>query len=146
MEFRYKNIHIGKLIEELVKDRQVEMDRITQFLKISVEKVHQVYHKKSIDSEQLLLWSKLLEYDFFRIYSQHLLLYSPSASTNEKKSPTQKSPIPQFRKNLYTTEIVEFILELVENEEITISEITKKYNIPRTTLYKWVKKHKKYDT
>lgn len=143
MEFRYKNIHIGDLIANLVEDRQIDMERITKFMKTSVKSIQQVYNQKSIDTEQLLLWSKLLEYDFFRIYSQHLLLYAPSASTTEKKTSNPNVSIPQFRKNLYTTEIVNFVLELVESGEMTKTEIMKRYNIPRTTLYKWIKKHKK---
>ena len=142
MEFRYKNIHIGELIANLVEDRQIDVERITKFMKISVENIQEVYMQKSIDTEQLLLWSKLLEYDFFRIYSQHLLMYAPSASSTEKKSSNPNVSVPQFKKSLYTTEIVKFILELVESGEISKTEIIEKYNIPRTTLYKWIKKHK----
>ena len=37
-------------------------------------------------------WSKILEYDFFRIYSQHLILYAPpSANENKSKKENQKS-------------------------------------------------------
>ena len=37
-------------------------------------------------------WSKILEYDFFRIYTQHLILYAPpSAETKTRKKPTKKS-------------------------------------------------------
>ena len=80
---------------------------------------------------------------FFRIYSQHLLLYAPPASINYKKVDSQKTASPQFRKSLYTTEIIQFIMELVEKGEMKNSEIMTKYNIPKTTLYKWIKKHKK---
>ncbi len=51
--------------------------------------------------------------------------------------------MPQFRKNVYTTEIISFFLEMLEKNEITKREIIETYNIPKTTLYKWIKKHMK---
>lgn len=98
-----------------------------------------MYQSKSIETDKLLLWSKLLEYDFFRIYTQHLVLYAPPTSINYKKC--TKTSLPQFRKNVYTTEIINFFLEMLEKKEITKKEIIERYNIPKTTFYKWIKKH-----
>ena len=95
-----------------------------------------------MDTAQLLQWSKLLEYDFFRIYSQHILLYAPFGQVKSEDK-QKKSSLPQFKKKLYTPEIIEFIVELVEKEEKTKQEIINEYRIPKTTLYKWIKKHKK---
>ena len=39
---------------------------------------------KSIDTETLLKWSNLLDYDFFRVYTQHLILYAPLSAVDEK--------------------------------------------------------------
>ncbi|SFN47468.1 CENP-B N-terminal DNA-binding domain-containing protein [Paenimyroides ummariense] len=142
MEFMYKDIHIGKLIFQLVTEKEIDDDRIVKFLKVPQSKINEMYQSKDLGTEMLLLWSKLLEYDFFRIYSQHLLLYAPPASLNYNKKDTVSS-LPQFRKNVYTTEIINFIVELYENKEMTQKEIMDKYNIPKTTLYKWIKKHKK---
>lgn len=142
MEFMYKDIHIGKLIFQMVTEKEIDDDRIVKFLKVPQSKINEMYQSKDLSTEMLLLWSKLLEYDFFRIYSQHLLLYAPPASLNYNKKDTVSS-LPQFRKNVYTTEIINFIVELYENKEMTQKEIMDKYNIPKTTLYKWIKKHKK---
>lgn len=141
MEFNFKNIHIGKLIEQLVAERGIEESRIVKFLKIDDKEIKEMYESKNIDTGFLLLWSKLLEYDFFRIYSQHLILYAPpmSISYNIKNN----KEIPKFRKNIYNTEIIAFILELLEKGEKKKSDIIKEYNIPKATLYKWIKKHKK---
>jgi hypothetical protein len=141
MEFNFKNIHIGKLIEQLVEERGIEESRIVKFLKIDDKEIKEMYESKNIDTGFLLLWSKLLEYDFFRIYSQHLILYAPpiSISYNIKNN----KEIPKFRKNIYNTEIIAFILELLEKGEKKKSDIIKEYNIPKATLYKWIKKHKK---
>lgn len=142
MEFVYKNIHIGQLILRLVTEKEIDDDRIVKFLKVPSSKIKEMYQSKDLGTEMLLLWSKLLEYDFFRIYSQHLLLYAPPASLNYKKKDTV-SKLPQFRKNVYTTEIINFIVELYHNKEMTQKEIMDQYNIPKTTLYKWIKKHNK---
>lgn len=144
MEFKFKNIHIGKLIETLVLEKKLKEERICHFLKISEAQLGEMYHIKSMDAELLLRWSKLLEYDFFRVYSQHLLLYAPPAKMNFTKAAGQKNNrIPSFTKSLYTPEIIEFVMEQLEREEKTPSEIIEQYRIPKTTLYKWIKKHKK---
>lgn len=142
MEFNFKEIHIGKFIFQLVTERGIDDDRIVKFLKVPLSKIKEMYQSKDTSTEILLLWSKLLEYDFFRIYSQHLVLYAPPASSNYKKKDTF-SNLPQFRKNIYTTEIINFIVELYQSKEMTQKEIIEKYNIPKTTLYKWIKKHNK---
>lgn len=139
MNFNYKEIHIGTLIKQLVLEKEVDNDRIANFLKVDKAVIEEMYVEKSLDTNLLLRWSKLLEYDFFRIYSQHLLLYAPMP----KKKNKVKSALPSFTKSLYTPEIIGFIIELIELKKKTPTEIIKEYNIPKTTLYKWIKKHKK---
>ncbi|MEI3813843.1 hypothetical protein [Chryseobacterium sp. CCNWLW53] len=92
----------------------------------------------------LLKWSKLLKYDFFRIYTQHLVLFSPPVSP-DKEEPDRKSELPQFRKNIYTKVMIDFILELISTEQKTIRQVIDEYKIPKTTLYKWISKYKKID-
>lgn len=139
MKFNYKEIHIGTMIKQLVLEKKSNEDRIANFLKADTVVIDRMYEKKSLDTDLLLRWSKLLEYDFFRIYSQHLLLYAPIP----KKETKHRSGLPSFTKSLYTPEIIGFIIELIELKKKTPTEIIKEYNIPKTTLYKWIKKHKK---
>lgn len=144
MEFKFKNIYIGKLIEALVSEKKLNEERICRFLKINGIQLDAMYKTKSMDTELLLRWSKLLEYDLFRVYSQHLLLYAPPANMNyNRTSATKNNKIPGFTKSLYTPEIVEFIIGQIERKEKTPAEIIVQYRIPKTTLYKWIKKHKK---
>lgn len=146
MEFKFKNIYIGKLIETLVAEKKLEEARICRFLKTNETQLYAMYRAKSMDTELLLRWSKLLEYDFFRVYSQHLLLYAPPAKMNYARAPLKGKPkIPGFTKSLYTPEIIEFIIEQIERKEKTPAEIIEQYRIPKTTLYKWIKKHKTED-
>ncbi len=136
----FKTFHIGNLIKELVKEKEIELNRICNFMNFTEDQVNKTYNGKSMDSELLLRWCKLLEYDFFRLYSQHLILYSPVKNNNES-SKKQKSISPQFRKNLYTKEVIDYVLSKINRGEMTKSEIIERYQIPKTTLYKWINKY-----
>lgn len=137
----YKDIHIGELIKERVRELDIEESRICSFLSLGPQEVSAMYEQESIDSKYLLMWSKLLEYDFFRIYSQHLILYAPASLVKQKTSACGKSALPKFRKNIYTKEVVDFMIELVTTGQKTINEIIVEYGIPKTTLHKWIAKY-----
>ncbi|MEY8760553.1 helix-turn-helix domain-containing protein [Chryseobacterium tongliaoense] len=136
----FEHIHIGDLISKRVKELGVNEHRICSFLKCTEKEIGEMYRSENLSTKILLRWSKLLEYDFFRIYSQHLILFSPPSSG---KKPEKNTQLPQFRKNLYTKEIIDFILELIEKGEKTKEQIIREYKIPKTTLYKWIHKQKK---
>lgn len=136
----FKEIHIGKLISQKVTEDDVDIARICNFLKCSTDEVDEMYAAKSLDTAMLLRWSKLLSYDFFRVYSQHILLFS-SSKKETKININEKSSLPEFRKNIYTKEIIDFVLDAVKSGKMTRQEIIKKYNIPKTTLYKWISKY-----
>jgi hypothetical protein len=107
-------------------------------MKCTEEEIYHMYGSNEIGTEKLLRWSKLLDYDFFRIYTQHLILYSPPE--NNKQKAETKTELPVFRKNIYTREIIDFILELIHTGVKTKAEIMQEYRIPKTTLYKWISK------
>ncbi len=136
----FKKIHIGQMLKMSVTESGIEMSRICNFMKCEEEEVKQIYLQENLSTDILLKWSKLLEYDFFRIYSQHLILYAPVSADNENTK-TQKTNLPQFRKNIYTKEIIDFILEQVSSGEMTKTQVMEKYKIPKTTLYKWISKY-----
>lgn len=134
----YKVIHIGKAIKELVDQKEIAMTRICNFLNKDEDFVNNVYESKSIDTDILLRWSKLLEYDFFRLYSSHLILYSPPSAVNKTKEKTGKTP--QFRKNIYTQEIKDFIIKKIDTGEMTYADVIREYSIPKSTLHRWLQK------
>lgn len=136
----FKNIHIGQMIQKRVLESEIEPLRICKFLNCSDTEVDQMYTLKSLDSDLILRWSKLLEYDFFRMYSQHLILYSPVMAIHRSDG-KRESVLPKFRKNIYTKEIIDFILNLIENGEKTKAQVIEEYRIPKTTLYKWIEKY-----
>lgn len=138
----FKDIHVGELIQKRVRETGFSSGRLLNFMQCSHKELEEMYKSKSLDAEILLKWSKLLTYDFFRIYSQHLLLYSPPLSSdNYQKLKQKKTQLPEFRKNIYTVEIIDFILNLLKTNEKTKQQIMEDYRIPKTTLYKWIKKY-----
>ena len=136
----FKNIHIGNFISQRVTECEIDTMRICNFFKCTEEEITAMYSCESLDTTILLKWSKLLEYDFFRIYSQNLILYAPP-STNGNGFKMKNSSLPQFRKNIYTKEVIDFILAQISSGAMTKNQVTEVYKIPKTTLYKWIKKH-----
>lgn len=65
----FKKIHIGNIIQERVIENQIEMSRISNFFKLSEDEIIDMFQVEKLDSRILLRWSKLLKYDFFRLYS-----------------------------------------------------------------------------
>lgn len=86
----FKNIHIGKMIEKRVAESGIVASRICNFMKCKEDEICKMYKNKSLDTDILLKWSKILEYDFFRIYSQHLILYAPISAANKETKNTKK--------------------------------------------------------
>ena len=139
----FKSIDIGEIIKKEVLVLKIEVPRICNFMKCTEEEVDKMYTMKSMDCELLLKWSKLLEYDFFRLYSQHLILYAPVKKGDFTKSKNPKiTSLPRFRKNIYTKEMIDYILNKIETGEMKITEVIERYHIPKTTLYKWISKYK----
>ncbi|WP_317047554.1 transposase [Chryseobacterium oncorhynchi] len=133
----YKNIHIGNIIQKTVVESGIESDRICNFFKCTEEEIKKMYLDANLSTDILLKWCKLLEVDFFRMYCQHLILYAPVSPKFKK----QKVNVSQFRKNLYTKEMIDFILEQVNTREKTRQQIVVEYRIPKSTLYKWMSKY-----
>ncbi len=134
----YKIIHIGQSIKELVDQKDIPIERICNFLNKDEEFVEKVYKSGSIDTEVLLRWSKLLEYDFFRLYSSHLILYAPPSAVNKTQQTSDRAPL--FRKNIYTQEIKDFILKKISTGEMSQADVVKEYSIPKSTLHRWLQK------
>ena len=136
-----KEIHIGSLIKKRVEELNIDIKRIISFFKIYSEKdILNQYASSSIQTDDLLKWSKLLEYDFFRIYTQHIILYAPVGKVDTSTSP-KATALPNYRKNVDTKEIIDFVLDLYTKENKKIQEISDEYNIPKNTIHNWIKKY-----
>lgn len=139
---KFKDIHIGTFIFERVQQLQIDVVRLCRFLNTTEDDILKTYESKDIEASSLLRWSKVLDYDFFRIYSQHLILYAPAGRTvqNNKNKSIASGP-PQFRKNIYSKELIDFILGLITSGKMTKTEIINEYKIPKTTLGRWLTKN-----
>lgn len=138
----YKSIHIGNIIRTTVIESGMESARICNFFKCTEEEITKMYSDTDLTTDILLKWCKLLEVDFFRIYCQHLILYAPaSAKIRKSEMKKQKVNVSQFRKNVYTKEMIDFIIEQIITKEKTRQQVVDEYRIPKTTLYKWMNKY-----
>ena len=138
MKVDYKNVHIGNAVKIRVSELGIKSCDLIK--EIPYSNLEELYKEKDLDAELLLTLSKLLSFDFFRIYTQHLILCSPSNAKTGNKQPTYQ---PLYNRNLYTKEIIDFILDLYSKGIKSIVQIHEDYNIPRSTLHKWITKYKK---
>lgn len=141
----FKKIHIGQLIAKRMEECAISLERAARFINVSEEEIEKMYTLSSLDSYILLRWSKLLKYDFFRVYTQHLILYAPQYPLRKKDKNVQeaKSELPILKKNIYTYEIISYLVELVESGKKTTKQLQEEYNIPSTTVFRWVNKARK---
>lgn len=142
-DINFKDIHIGKTIKQIVKLKNIEEARICAYMKCDTETLKQMYRQKSIDTKLLLKWCKLLQYNFFRLYVAHLQLYKPVAANTKINIPSNdNSKTYEFKKNIYSPEIKDYIIQQILKKELTVSEIIDKYQIPKVTVYRWLRKKK----
>ncbi|PXW13551.1 hypothetical protein C8D70_109168 [Chryseobacterium sp. CBTAP 102] len=134
----FKEIHIGSYIKMRVIELEMDIVRICNFFHCSETEIKEMYERESLECNVLLKWSKLLKYDFFRLYSQHIILYSPPVN---KISSSKETFLPRFRKNIYTRNLIDYILGLIKSGEKSVDSIINDYGIPKTTLYKWKTKY-----
>ncbi len=142
----FKEIHVGKLIKSRVDECGMDIHRICKFFGYTESVIKSMYEDEDIKANDLLRWCKLLEYDFFRIYSQHLILFSPPSGNYQTNAGSKSAAaLPKFRKNIYTKEIIYFILDKIKKGHKSKQEVMNDYKIPKTTLYKWISKYEKAD-
>lgn len=61
-----KNIHIGSLIEEKLKESKMTVAKFAKAIHCSRTNVYDIFERESIDMKQLVLISEVLNYDFIR--------------------------------------------------------------------------------
>ena len=68
-------VHIGELIKQTLKQRRKSVVWFAGELSCSRTNVYKIFSKQSIDSYDLLRISKILNFDFFEVYSKELRNY-----------------------------------------------------------------------
>jgi len=143
----FKQIHIGSEIKRITELNNISLERACKFHKCTPQEIEEMYNSSSLHSDVLLKWSKLLKYNVFMFYHTHLQIYSPSSATAKLQEVNQnkedRDVETYFRKNLYSPEIIQWLLSKIELKEMSVKDVIKKYNIPKTTIYRWIKKAQK---
>ena len=62
-------MHIGSLIKQRVREQKKTSVWLAQSLSCSRTNVYKLYDKKSVDTDVLIRISKILDFDFFSLYS-----------------------------------------------------------------------------
>ena len=63
-----KDIHIGSIIEQKVKEKGIKISVFAEAIHCNRTNVYSIFRRKSIDTEQLFLISKVLNVDFTKLY------------------------------------------------------------------------------
>ncbi len=65
-------LHIGKLIRKRMEEQQITIVWLAKHLSCSRTNVYKLLNKYSLDTEILAKISKLLDFDFFSLYSEEI--------------------------------------------------------------------------
>ncbi len=65
-------LEIGILIRQKLKERKRTIVWLAEKLSCSRTNVYKIFDKRSIDTDYLLRISDILDYDFFKLYSDEL--------------------------------------------------------------------------
>ncbi len=63
--------HIGELIKAQLHRQGHNNEWLALQLSCNIRTVTKIFHKQTIDTHQLMRISEILEYDFFKIYSDN---------------------------------------------------------------------------
>ena len=66
----YFNIQIGKLIKEQFLQSKLSIEEFASLIGCNRDNVYDIFQKERINTDHLLIISKVLRYDFFKIYSE----------------------------------------------------------------------------
>lgn len=65
-------IHIGKVIEKVLRDQGKTVTWFARSLYCDRTNVYKIFQRESVNSEMLYRISKILSHDFFKYYSKEL--------------------------------------------------------------------------
>lgn len=66
------NAGIGRIIKHILKEKGCTVVWFAERLKCSRTNVYKIFEKRSINTDELMRISLILNYDFFRLYSEEL--------------------------------------------------------------------------
>ena len=65
---KYRNIHIGGLIQQKLKEKKIPICQFTKMINCSRTNVYHIFKTKSIDTDKLVFISTVVGFDFLGEY------------------------------------------------------------------------------
>ena len=124
LQLCFMEIHIGENIRQRAKELRIGATELAEMINTSRSNIYWLYKRKHIDGELLMKLSRVLKFNFFRMYPDDMVL----GKTKIHALPTGKSP------KLYETQPDDMSHLLLE-----VAELKEKYNV----LVKSLKKKKR---
>ena len=82
-------INIGPMIQKIFEGKGLKQTYFAENINASERNSYNVFLRKSIDTDKLFVISKVLEYDFFKVYSDALIekgmVQDPEAEYKKKQ-------------------------------------------------------------
>ena len=116
METNIKNIYIGKLIEEKVKERHLTYAEFARMIHCARTSLYHIFNSKNIDVERLLLISKVLDYDFISE------VYLKDNDTNTQNPSGPHIVLPLKNKDIDLSELPPEIIKLIKEKVNSIDD------------------------
>ncbi len=110
METNFKNIYIGKLIEEKVKERHLTYAEFARMIHCARTSLYHIFNSKNIDVERLLLISKVLDYDFISE------VYMKDAHSTDPTCASAHIVLPLKNKDVDLSELPQEIIQLIKKK------------------------------
>lgn len=108
VESKFKDIYIGKLIQEKVDERGISYAEFARQIHCARTSLYHIFNSKNIDVERLLLISEVLQYDFINeVYLCKL---------KQAQEHTPYIVIPFKDQDIDTSDIPQVLLELLKKQ------------------------------
>ncbi len=65
-------MNIGSVIKSVVKERRCSVIWLAEQMGCSRTNIYKIFHRDSINTDDLMKISRILKFDFFRLYSKEL--------------------------------------------------------------------------
>ena len=108
MESKFKDIYIGKIIQQKVDERHISYAEFARQIHCARTSLYHIFNSKNIDVERLLLISEVLQYNFIEE------IYLKRSSQQDKEYPYIVIPIKN--QNIDISHLPEEFKELLRHE------------------------------
>lgn len=71
-QIKREKIHIGKLIKDRFSKSELSIDEFADLIGCNRDNAYNIFRRERLHTDQLLKISKILKFDFFRVYSEYI--------------------------------------------------------------------------